>query len=296
MVIVPEETLDRLQQGSNNNNNNYAHASEVVAPSESKTAVELKSVQTPGDNLSRLDSEMYDILHSKKYKDEREKSQRYLQVLRRYLLFKEDERKNERGFDDVGDDDELVAGASTPLSDDSIVENMPKPLARKARELLRHLKNAAAGRLTWDNKGTVRIDGHGIKNSNISDLVNYAVKSTASRRGKRLLDDDGQLGDDDMPKGHWPFLNLVKSTQPSRELLGNNVSLVKTGKRRREEPAPNNQPFEAPITPIRTTKKARDNSVVPQTYQLEESRSSTPPITRSVVAGKKKKWLRFDLA
>lgn len=270
MVIVPEETLDRMQNALDQKNSQ---------------AVELKTVQTPGDNLSRLDSEMYDILHSNK--DEGEKSQQYLQTLRKYLFFKNGEREDERESDDDSDED-----TSTPLSDDAIVENMPKPLAKKVRELLRHLKSTAAGRLTWDSNGAVRIDGQGIKNSNISELANYAVKSTANRRGKRLLDDDRQL--DEVPEGHATFLNLVKSTQPPKNVVGNNVgnndvAAVNTLKRKRQEPVAN-QPFEVTSTPVRTAKR---RSILHQT--LPQPSRSTPAITRSVAATKKK-WLHFDLA
>ena len=63
MIIVPEDAIERVQT---------TPAAEVtIAPSEVSSE---NSMQTPGDNLSRLDAEMFDILHSKKgVKDVHEK-------------------------------------------------------------------------------------------------------------------------------------------------------------------------------------------------------------------------------
>ena len=53
--------------------------------SATKPLEENETVQTPGDNLSRFDSELYALLHSNKYTDLYEKCQNYLQALRTFL-------------------------------------------------------------------------------------------------------------------------------------------------------------------------------------------------------------------
>ena len=53
---------------------------------EALAAAEEKSLQTPGDNFSRLDTEMYDVLRAKGARDDYEKCLNYLQILRRYLF------------------------------------------------------------------------------------------------------------------------------------------------------------------------------------------------------------------
>ena len=77
MVIVPEDAIMRSE------------ATKITVPSSSSDHVSESSntTQTPGDNLSRLDAKMFDILHSKKVKGVHEKCHNYLEVLRRYLFF-----------------------------------------------------------------------------------------------------------------------------------------------------------------------------------------------------------------
>ena len=55
MIIVPEDVIERVQT---------TPAAEVtLTPNEVSSE---NSMQTPGDNLSRLDAKMFDILHSKR--------------------------------------------------------------------------------------------------------------------------------------------------------------------------------------------------------------------------------------
>ena len=80
MIIVPEDAIERVQTTP------AAEVTKRIARSEVSSE---NSMQTPGDNLSRLGAEMFDILHSKKgVKDIHEKCQNYLQVLRRFAFSK----------------------------------------------------------------------------------------------------------------------------------------------------------------------------------------------------------------
>ncbi|KAJ8671598.1 hypothetical protein QAD02_002857 [Eretmocerus hayati] len=128
------------------------------------------SLQTVGDNLTRLDAEMYDILNSKSITDEREKCRRYLQVLRRYLFFKENERDADVSGD-AGHNDANPAGESIPtrLTEESIIENLPLTHWEKARDLLRHWQTFEPDRFRWNAKGNVIIDGRLIPQSDITE-------------------------------------------------------------------------------------------------------------------------------
>ena len=77
IILVPQTSVERLQ-------NTFARD-------------KIKSVQTPGSVISRLDAEMNDILNSSTCKDEREKWSLYRQVLQRYLHFKEAEITGQDG-------------------------------------------------------------------------------------------------------------------------------------------------------------------------------------------------------
>ncbi|KAJ8678027.1 hypothetical protein QAD02_013814 [Eretmocerus hayati] len=98
MVIIPEEKFARMQTDKR----------PITPPPLDRIAEQSsdKTVQTVGDNLSRLDAEMYAILASKSKIDERDKCIKYLQILRRYLFFKGNER-------DVEQSDTPFRGASS---------------------------------------------------------------------------------------------------------------------------------------------------------------------------------------
>ena len=113
MIIVPEDAIERVQT---------TPAAEVtIAPSEVSSE---NSMQTPGDNLSRLDAEMFDILHSiKGVNDVHEKCQNYLLVLRRYLFFRENERGS--SSDALREIDEIEETLAS-LTEEAIIDSVPK--------------------------------------------------------------------------------------------------------------------------------------------------------------------------
>ena len=79
MILVPEDTFQPVQS-----------ASPVIAVDEKPSKepdVEEKCLQTTGDNFSRLDHEMYEVLRSKATRDDYEKCLNYLQILRLNLFF-----------------------------------------------------------------------------------------------------------------------------------------------------------------------------------------------------------------
>ncbi|KAL6254324.1 hypothetical protein P5V15_014373 [Pogonomyrmex californicus] len=77
---------------------------------------------------------------------------------------------------------------------EKILKKMPKSFRAKARLLLKHLiDKAVPARITWDEEGIATIDGNVIKDSNIAELINDAMRERkivkAIRRGQfsRLL-------------------------------------------------------------------------------------------------------------
>ncbi|KAJ8686090.1 hypothetical protein QAD02_021884 [Eretmocerus hayati] len=114
-----------------------------------------KTVQTVGDNLSRLDAEMYAILASKSKIDERDKCIKYLQILRRYLFFK----GNERDVEQSGNIDSTVLENTEepPITEESIVEDLPLAHANSARNLLMYWQNFEPDRFKWNAKGNSEI-------------------------------------------------------------------------------------------------------------------------------------------
>ena len=66
--------------------------------------------------------------------------------------------------------------AEPQLSDDDVLEPIPKTLRPRATALLSLLK-AKPDVITWDKTGQVKIEGKTIPGSNISDLVSDAMRS-----------------------------------------------------------------------------------------------------------------------
>lgn len=256
MVIVPEEALHRMQ-----NAHNSAPAAAVTLQQDSKISHiddQEKSVQTPGDNLSRLDAEMHEILYSKKFTDAREKCKNYLQVLRRFLFFKEAERV------EVAEEEKNTVEADSPITIDAILENISLVNRRKARLLLDHWR--ASNRFTWDLEGTVILDGRKIQNSNIVELLN-SVLTKSKRRNTRGREEGGVEGEeeeeqDGVPVGQIEFARFVKSVDTPVNLIVNR-DILKIGQK--------------------LVAKRR----------LPVAAQSTPLQTRAGVA--KKRWIKLDI-
>lgn len=126
--------------------------------------IDSKTVQTPGTTLTRLDREMYDILHSNSL-DDRDKWQIYRQILQKYLhkLSSKPEKKTPK----------IEAKKTFALNDEKIMESVPKKFKGKAKQLLDFARNLE--NVEWDGTGAIKVNGAPIK-GNIMDLVNDAVR------------------------------------------------------------------------------------------------------------------------
>ena len=252
MVIVPEDAIERAQSTP-------AESTKIIVPSEVSGE---NSMQTPGDNLSRLDAEMFDILHSKKgVKDVHEKCLNYLQVLRRYLFFRESERSSSSSSDALREIDEIDETLA-PLTEEAIIDSVPKAYQRKVRLLLRHWKTVAPERLKWSNAGTVSIDGRTVERSNIIELLNDVVRR---KRGKN--------DEEEAPVGRMEFSKFVKTSDTPTNLIGNS-EVLKIGR--------------VLTAPLNTAKRRLNRE--------DANAEPSPVLTRRRKAEQsKKKWLRFQI-
>ena len=237
MVIIPaDQYVNKSLENQfvqNNNDDRF-----LQSKLENEQSNELNSVQTKGDNLSRLDSEMYNILFSKKFNNEYEKSKNYLQVLQRYLHFKENERKelqyadiskymedinpnenlNNVTMEDINPDENLnnvtiqseesftnQASSENDFSIDSIIESVPRSYKKKAKILLESWKETR--KVSWDENGVTSIDGNIINKTNIKDLLNHVTR----KRINTLV-----------PIGSKELVKFIVETDAPINLIGNN--------------------------------------------------------------------------
>lgn len=193
--------------------------------SENTESMDSSTVRTPGTPLSRLDAEMSRILNSAWPRNEDERWKLYREVLWRYLRFireaqggnnttrTEDENEETRAANDdettrddifrdlsrtsvmiphsssivTGNNDTSRVDNRILRSIERILETVPKTYRAHARLLLRHLRDKAIpARISWDDHGTVTIDGNVVKDSNIADLINDATRErkTAKATGR----------------------------------------------------------------------------------------------------------------
>lgn len=202
MVLVPE---DNLSQFSTQNHRQPAFSGLEMHP----------HIGHPiATALNRLDAEMKDILSSTSYRGEREKWSAYQAVLQRYLHFIDDERtqlppvqRKERAESPKNDKKEREREKEhlASLNDSVIVESVPQKFRHKAKLLLRRLHETPATSFSWDSAGVVSISGKSIKDSNIIDLMNDAM------RARKIP----------TPAGRQKFARFLRAIQTPREFIGN---------------------------------------------------------------------------
>lgn len=198
MVLVPEENLSQL---SAQNQRQAVFNDSTVSP-------EIRAI---GTTLSRLDTEMNDILKCTTYKDDREKWSAYLTVLQRYLHFADSERAQQylalakTNENPTQISEKKKKNNSTHLHDSVIIESIPAKYRTKAKLLLRRLHDVHEPNFSWNSAGVVSIDGKPIKESNIVDLVNDAMRARKAPK----------------PIGRKAFAQFLRKIQAPREFVGN---------------------------------------------------------------------------
>ena len=165
MVLVPENTLERMQQRQ-----------QILTPPLTQT-------------LKNLDSEMNDILSSKQLKVE-EKAKLYNQVLQRYLTYY-DQRKDQAVHVKLT----TPKSSETPKPEESkesskestevetipnaveqeVMKSVPKLYKTGARQLLDKIKENRDV-LHWNEKGELMYENKPIPGSHVVDLVNDTLR------------------------------------------------------------------------------------------------------------------------
>ena len=168
MILVPENTLERLQQRQ-----------QILTPPVTQA-------------LKNLNSQMGDILSNKQLDDEA-KATLYNQVLQRYLIYY-DQRKGqplrvnlttpkpvETPKPDESSEEtskESTAGSETiPTSavEQEVIKSVPKLYKAGARQLLDKLKENS-NVLNWNDKGELVYGNKPISGSHMVDLVNDILR------------------------------------------------------------------------------------------------------------------------
>ena len=167
MILVPENTLERLQQRQ-----------QILTPPMTQT-------------LKNLDSEMSDILSSKQLDDEA-KATLYNQVLQRYLTYY-DQRKGQplhvklttpkpvetpKSEESEEASKESTAEAETIPTlavEQEVMKSVPKLYKAGARQLLDKIKEHRDV-LNWNEKGELMYENKPITGSHVVDLVNDMLR------------------------------------------------------------------------------------------------------------------------
>jgi hypothetical protein len=99
-------------------------------------------------------------------------------------------------------------------SSKTIVETVPKSYRAQARLLMKHLlDNAVPDRINWNEDGVVTINGNIVKDSNIVELINDAMRERKTVKS---------------PTGRAQFARLLRSLNTRSSLIGNKCLLNAT--------------------------------------------------------------------
>lgn len=167
MVLVPENTLERLQQRP-----------QILTPPVTQT-------------LKNLDSEMTDILSSKQLDDE-EKEKLYNQVLQRYLTYYDQRKgqplhvklttpkpvetpKPEESKEKETSKDSSELETIPTAVEQEVMKSVPKLYKSGPRQLLDKIKENR-DLLHWNEKGELMYENKSIPGSHVVDLVNDILR------------------------------------------------------------------------------------------------------------------------
>ena len=160
--------------------------------------------------LSKLDGEIYDILHRNIADDE--KAKLYSNSLSRYLnIDKPNVVTTTFKSEDVTASDVVAAAASEKASESDsknveslVLETVPKKWKSQASRLLTHIKNNPD--VTWSEKGELVLKNTTIPKTHAVDLVNDLLRKRTSTSS---------------PSGWKQLANALKDYNIPHELIGN---------------------------------------------------------------------------
>ena len=152
--------------------------------------------------LSRLDGEMYDVLHRNVSEDE--KAKLYSNSLRRYLNINKPETEKKFQWEDITEEKAEDKPEVTDDIETLVLETVPKKWKTHASKLLTQLKSNPNVR--WSAKGELVLNDATIPNSHIVDLVNDLMRKRTSTSA---------------PIGWSQLAKVLKDSNIPHELIGN---------------------------------------------------------------------------
>ena len=154
MILVPEDAYARFEQ---------------------KQKLETSPIMK---NMINTDTDMTDILQRTDV-DDTEKQKLYYANLERYLNLrqqKDSQTPTVQIASSATSSEEPSPQNNAQLSDEVVVEHIPKTMRPRATAILNHLKERPDV-ITWDKTGEVKLEGENIPQSNISDLISDALRA-----------------------------------------------------------------------------------------------------------------------
>lgn len=177
LVLVSRETIDRLER---------------IAEGK------LNSVQTPGNESSRVDASMSHVLHSE-MKDDSEKWKLFAQQLQRFLNMN---RASEH-VEHLPPPPKKLQRQLSMTSRDQLLDLIPQKFKAKVEKLVRKLYES--DKISWDDDGIVTINDKVLVGSHIVDLLNDAARPRK----------------DFSPRYRTEFAKLLREINTPKELVGN---------------------------------------------------------------------------
>lgn len=251
MILVPDDISERHTD---------SWKEPMTGSGSEKTQTEIiKTVQTPGDAASRLDTELSNILRSEKFHDDADKWKQYLQVLQRYLFLT---GMKHSSFNEPNVAETASASLQNQsMNDDVIVKSVPLLYKRKADSLVGYLRNTSeiADRVRWDQQGRMILDGVLKPDFNIIDLINDSVRFRKSFTAK----------------GREEFIKILRASAIPREFIGNQ------------------QMWDS--LPLESNRRARSDSTDTDGENNVEERVTRAEKRRKPISSSRfHKWIRFE--
>lgn len=164
-----------------------------------------KSIQTPGDSLTRKDDEMHRVLESNLSNDEKWK--KYEQLLQHYLFYKNPRKDTLLSNIESNEyEQNNITGKEYGISNSKIISSLPKTFQKIGSNLLDFIRTTRnVHEITWDDKGVVKVDNEDITDSNIIDLINDLVRNRKSFNSI----------------GRWKFIRVLWEMGVPQAFIGN---------------------------------------------------------------------------
>ena len=171
MVLVPEDFMEMLERKENIQN---------VPLTKSLIRIDKKMDDVLEDTNKPTDDKVAQYNQNlQRFLDVQEKKRQYIPTVKIHQesaspRTSQEKQPTTEGLDNSSES-QAVARQS-PLSEDEILQSIPKNSRTLARSMINRLK-ANSEHVTWNSKGEITVNGHSIPSSNIIDLVNDQLRS-----------------------------------------------------------------------------------------------------------------------